>query len=68
MKEYIFSRPDEADDTVKRDANYRGELIRCKDCSFSEMVAPDRCYCEGFLKAWVEEDDFCAWAYPKVKK
>ncbi len=32
MKEYIFSRPDEADDTVKRDAYYRGELTRCKDC------------------------------------
>lgn len=37
MKEYIFSRPDEADDTVKRDAYYRGELIRCKDCRYYEV-------------------------------
>lgn len=41
-------------------------VIRCKDCKYGERWAPDKCYCNGFLNAWVDEDDFCAWAEPKV--
>lgn len=69
MKEYIFSRPDEADDTVKRDAYYRGELIRCKDCKNWEADENERCmYCgEGILP--VTEacmgNGFCSMAKPK---
>lgn len=40
-------------------------VIRCKDCKYGERWAPDKCYCNGFLNAWVDEDDFCAWAEPK---
>lgn len=43
-------------------------VIRCKDCKYGERWAPDKCYCNGFLNVWVDEDDFCAWAEPKVKK
>lgn len=43
-------------------------VIRCKDCKYGERWAPDKCYCNGFLNAWVDEDDFCAWAEPKVTK
>lgn len=73
MKEYIFSRPDEADDTVKRDAYYRGELIRCKDCedcTETKLYDGQRWnYCMR-LRCVVQDDDFCSWAerkYPKIK-
>lgn len=60
MKEYIFSRPDEADDTVKRDAYYRGELIRCKDCKHRDKETAN---CTRFRKDWyVQSNSFCSWA------
>lgn len=58
MKEYIVPVCDDEKD-------YGDELIRCKDCKYGERWAPDKCYCNGFLNAWVDEDDFCAWAEPK---
>ena len=63
MKEYIFSRPDEADNTVKRDANYRGELIRCKNCYFYGEFQRKH-YCTKYNHT-VKQDGFCAWAEPK---
>ena len=76
MKEYIFARPNEM--TLKEavyDANFRGELIRCKDCkhrptidreyedgfdiNFPDMICP--CQCEDGWYNWMPEDDwYCA--------
>lgn len=64
MKEYIFSRPDEADDTVKRDAYYRGELIRCKDCKHhGEQYGNGYCMKDGCY-GWCDED-YCSRAERK---
>lgn len=74
MKEYIFSRPDEADDTVKRDAYYRGELIRCKDCFWYRSVelkadgTHDKRFKPSRCALWDEDmndTDFCSYAMPK---
>lgn len=57
MREYIFERPDEAEDTAKRDANYRGELIRCRDCKW---YGKDRLHCCGIGKGLQFDDDYCS--------
>ena len=54
MKEYIFERPDEEEDTAKHDANYRGELIRCRECIKKDI-------CSNYRYAQNEEG-FCSWA------
>lgn len=65
MKEYIFARPNEV--TLKEamhDANFRGELIRCKDCRYNAD-----CVCvwhSGNDYTWiVVDDDYCSCAERK---
>lgn len=68
MKEYIFSRPDEADDTVKRDAYYRGELIRCKDCKHNSNVEGNFVNCDIIPQMFgkTSDNNYCSYAEPKV--
>ena len=64
MKEYIFARPNEM--TLKEavyDANFRGELIRCKDCvhytGLTASGAWGRCNVHGRT---CQDCDYCSWA------
>lgn len=67
MKEYIFARPNEAEDTAKRDAYYRGELIRCKDCIHSTSQVSDdedNYYCNA-MRRCMHSLDFCSYGERK---
>lgn len=76
MREYIFERPDEAEDTAKRDANYRGELIRCMECIFwmrycrivdgvvTNHVCARAREIDGTMHR-ANANDFCSWAERK---
>lgn len=71
MKEYIFARPDEAEDTAKRDAFCRGELIRCKDCKlwmrnpYRESSVFGLCFKHKDIAIATDETDWCSWAERK---
>lgn len=66
MREYIFERPDEAESTAKRDANYRGELVRCKDCKYRKPKKTTNLnsHCIRHNRA-VMADDYCSKAKRK---
>lgn len=62
MREYIFERPDEAESTAKRDANYRGELVRCKECKFLRLTG-NVWKCQNRLVMMLcEPNDYCSRA------
>lgn len=68
MREWIVSRPNEAEKDMLRDAFCTGELIRCKDCNF--FSARSKCghglcdvHCNGVGECEVvNENDYCSKA------
>jgi hypothetical protein len=71
MKEYIVHVPKHLETNQEEIVSFFGEpiieLIRCKDCKWYEYDTPHRCGCGG-CAGYINEDDYCSKAEPKVKK
>jgi hypothetical protein len=71
MKEYIVHVPKHLETNQEEIVSFFGEpiieLIRCKDCKWYEYDTQHRCGCGG-CAGYINEDDYCSKAEPKVKK